>query len=81
MTNPHIRMGAINSRAIYFKIYPFTDAFPKFRKNLCFLWFLDSSERFIFLDKIWVGNMPQKSVFDAKNEIIPNQTILGEKNQ
>ena len=25
--------------------------------------------------------MPQKSVFEAKNEIIPNQTILREKNQ
>ena len=32
-----------------------------------------------FLDKIWVGIMPQKLVFDAKNEIIPNQTILWEK--
>ena len=74
-------MGVINSRAIYLKIYPFTDAFPKFRENLCFLSFLDSCKRLSFLDKIWVGNMPQKSVFDAKNEIIPNQTILREKNQ
>ena len=81
MTNAHIRMGAINSRAIYFKMYPFTDAFPNFRKYLCFLSFLDSNERFIFLDKIWAGNMPQNSVFDGNDEIIPNQTILREKNQ
>ena len=81
MTNAHIRMGAINSRAIYFKIYPFTDAFPNFRKTLCFLSFLDSNQRFIFLNQILVGNMPQKFGFDANNEIIPNQTILREKNQ
>ena len=61
--------------------YPFIEAFPKFRKNLCLLSFLDSSKKFIFLDKVWVGNMPQKSVFDANNKIIPNQTILREKNQ
>ena len=30
-------MGVITSRAKYFKIYPFTDAFPKFRKKSMFL--------------------------------------------
>ena len=33
------------------------------------------------LTKFEWGNMPQKSVFDTNNEIIPNQTILREKNQ
>ena len=28
-----------------------------------------------------MGSMPQKFGFDANNEIIPNQTILREKNQ
>ena len=87
MINAHIRMGVINSRAICFKIYPFIDAFPNFRKSLCFLSFLDSSpwqnlsgkyaQKVSFWCKKW--NYSKSNNFARKKSITNHDSIWCQK--
>ena len=83
----HIHLKQINyneNNQFHVKIvkkYRFKDTFMEFKKNLCWLSFLNTDWKFGFSDKNWVGKLSHKSIFGTWLWIIPNQTSLREKNQ
>ena len=81
MINTYIRIGVINPRAKYFKKYPYLSTFLKFRKiYVCYYFSILVKISYALATFEW-EKCPKSQFFDAKNEIIPNQTILREKNQ